>query len=197
MAKEKWTPDQLSAINLRPKKMLVSAAAGSGKTAVLSERIIKRLEDPNADITRFLIVTYTRLAASELRSRIGSKLRDKAVKVDGSLAKHFARQCNRLGSAHISTIHSYCAALVKRNFNKFDPPLPPVLNVCEEAQAIEIKTRLMDELIESAYSGEFAPITNFEAFANNFVTANDRALADEMLRHYQTVQGLPCGFETW
>ena len=197
MAKEKWTPDQLSAIDLRPKKMLVSAAAGSGKTAVLSERIIKRLEDPNADITRFLIVTYTRLAANELRSRIGSKLRDKAVKVDGSLAKHFARQCNRLGSAHISTIHSYCAALVKRNFNKFDPPLPPVLSVCEEAQAIEIKTRLMDELIEFAYSGQFAPIPDFEAFANNFVTANDRSLADEMLKHYQTVAGLPCGFETW
>lgn len=196
--KVNWTPDQLDAIDLTPNKMLVSAAAGSGKTAVLSERIIKRLiNDPNADITKFLVVTYTRLAAAELRSRIGKKLREAAADSPSDVSKRLSRQCNRLGSANISTIHSYCAALVKRNFTKFDPPLPPVLNVCEEAQSVEIKTRIMDELIEFAYSGSFGPTPDFEAFANNFVTSNDRALADELLKHYQTVSGLPDGFAKW
>lgn len=200
MANEKWTEDQKSAIYLTPNKMLVSAAAGSGKTAVLTERILQRLSDPNenADITKFLVVTYTRLAAAELRSRIGKKLREQAVKEsDGALAKRLMRQCNRLGSAYISTIHSYCAALIKRHFNEFDPPLPPVLKVCEEAQAEEIKEHIMDKLIEHAYSGSFAPIPNFEAFANNFVTGNDKKLAEKLLGLYQTVSGLPNGLRRW
>lgn len=197
MAKVKWTEDQLSAIRLRPKKMLVSAAAGSGKTAVLSERIISRLTDPrsNADITKFLVVTYTRLAAAELRSRIGKKLREASVNTSGDISRRMARQCNRLGSAHISTIHSYCAALVKRHFRELE--LPPVLKVCEEAQAIELKERVMDELIELAYAGGFAPIPDFEAFAGNFVTAGDKKLAEKLLKLYQTVSGLPNGFRKW
>ena len=80
-SKTSWTKDQLNAIRLKPKKMLVSAAAGSGKTAVLSERILRRLSDTEAqsEISRFLIVTYTKLAAAELRSRIGLKLREAAA----------------------------------------------------------------------------------------------------------------------
>ena len=199
MATVKWTTDQLNAIKLTPKKMLVSAAAGSGKTAVLSERILRRLTDPNSntDITKFLVVTYTRLAAAELRSRIGKKLREEAVNTTGAVSRRLSRQCNLLGSAYISTIHSYCAALVKRHFRDPKLDLPPVLKVCEESPALEIKERIMDDLIELAYRGDFEPIPDFEAFANNFVTANDKKLAEKMLKLYQTVSGLPNGFRRW
>ncbi|MBR2459871.1 MAG: UvrD-helicase domain-containing protein [Clostridia bacterium] len=192
-----WTPDQENAIILRPNKMLVSAAAGSGKTAVLAERIIRRLTDPgeDADISRFLIVTYTRLAAAELRSRIGKKMREAAENADSATRKRLAKQCSRLGSAQISTIHSFCATLVKRNFQRLS--LPAALKVCEEAQANELKTGVMEQLIEQAYAGNFAPILDFISFSDNFVTTKDKDLQKNLLRLYERVIGLPRGFEKW
>ena len=193
--KIEWTPAQKAAIALRPRKLLVSAAAGSGKTAVLTQRIIEELTDKesDADISRFLIVTYTRMASAELKSRISEAIRSEASRSPDS--KKLAKQLLRLGSAKISTIHSFCADLIKRNFHRLS--LPASLKVCEEAQAIEIRTGIMDSLMESAYAGKFSPIPDFRAFSDNFVTTRDTRLADTFLKLYRDIIAIPNGFDIW
>lgn len=190
-----WTAEQLAAINERPKKMLVSAAAGSGKTAVLTERIISELTDKQApaDISRFLIVTYTRAAASQLKSKISSAIQN-AASADPK-NKALARQLVKLGNAKISTIHSFCATIVKQNFERLS--LSPSLRVCEAAQANELKENVMSELIELAYHGEIPEIPDFHTFADNFVTGNDSRLADTFLSLYEKVNMLPNGTALW
>ncbi len=189
------TPEQLDAVMLRPQKLLVSAAAGSGKTTVLTERIIRELTDKEApaDISDFLIVTYTRAAAEDLKSKISEAVR-RAVEADPGNAA-LARQYSRLGGARISTIHSFCAALVKRNFNRLG--LSPSLKVCEADRANELKSEVMDALIEEGYAGNIASISDFPAFADNFVTGNDARLADILLKLHERAVTLPDGFSQW
>lgn len=189
------TSEQLDAVTLRPRKLLVSAAAGSGKTTVLTERIIRELTDKEepADISDFLIVTYTRAAAEDLRGKIGEALRRASAADPENVA--LARQYSRLGGAHISTIHSFCAALVKRNFNRLS--LSPSLKVCEADMANELKSEVMDELIEEGYAGRLGAIPDFSAFADNFVTGNDARLADILLKLYERSIILPDGAARW
>ena len=102
-----WTPAQLSAIEMRDKTLLVSAAAGSGKTATLTERIIRSLTDDNnpADISRMLIATFTRASAADLREKISAALSKKLA--ENPTNRNLADQLVALGSAHISTIDSF------------------------------------------------------------------------------------------
>jgi len=123
------TPDQALAINTRDRSVLLSAAAGSGKTATLTQRIIESLiakEDP-LSLDEMLIVTFTRAAAAELRERISSALAS-ALAEDPTDA-HLTRQTVILGSADISTIDSFCLNVVKTNFERLTlpdgSPLPP------------------------------------------------------------------------
>ena len=112
MAERKWTPAQAEAIAERNKTLLVSAAAGSGKTATLTERIIRSLTDPEskADLSRMLVVTFTRAAAAELRTRISGAL--SAAIASGGRTAHLSRQLLALPTAKISTIDSFCLDLV-------------------------------------------------------------------------------------
>ena len=114
----KWTNMQQSAIFGRAKKLLVSAAAGSGKTAVLVERVFARLDDPKApaDITDFLIVTFTNAAAAEMRTRIARELSARAAANPSDA--HLRRQSLTLYKAKICTIDSYGMDLLRRNFQK-------------------------------------------------------------------------------
>ena len=114
MAERRWTDEQLSAINTRDKTLLVSAAAGSGKTATLTERIIRQLTDPTSriDITSLLIVTFPNAAASELRAKVSAAL--EAAVIARPEDKALARQLYLLPAAEISTIDSFCNELVRK-----------------------------------------------------------------------------------
>ena len=116
----KWTDEQLLAIETRGKNLLVAAAAGSGKTAVLVERIIKIITDDNnpVDIDKLLVVTFTNAAASEMRERIGDAISKKLEEMPDS--KMLQRQLALLNKSNITTIHSFCLDIIKNNFHLID-----------------------------------------------------------------------------
>ena len=125
-----WTPAQLSAIEMRDKTLLVSAAAGSGKTATLTERIIRRITDEKspADISKMLIVTFTRAAAAELRAKIFTALSNAVAKSPTN--KHLASQLVKIGSAKICTIDSFYFDIIQAVGNFFVSALTrPVISV--------------------------------------------------------------------
>lgn len=183
-----WTTEQLAAIETRGKTLLVSAAAGSGKTTVLTERIIRLLTDPAepASLERMLIVTFTRAAAAELRQRISRALGD-ALAADPQ-NKHLHRQLLALSSAKISTIHAYCLELIRANFQRLG--LPAQFRVADEAEAGVLSRSLMDELIGQRYAADPA----FGDLADHFTGArSDASLADTFLGLYDKLAAYPEG----
>ncbi len=117
----KFSKNQQTVIDLRNKNILVSAAAGSGKTTVLVERIIKLIINENEDIDKFLIVTFTNAAASGMKQKIHKALVKEVLKGSGN--EHLRRQLNMLSKSSISTIHSFCIDVVRKNFHvvEIDP----------------------------------------------------------------------------
>jgi len=111
---EKLTPQQLQAVTNRGGKLLVSAAAGSGKTKVLVDRLLSYLTDPihPANIDEFLIITYTKAAASELRGKIASKLSERIALEPEN--RHLQRQLQRLYMTNISTVHAFCGDILRQ-----------------------------------------------------------------------------------
>lgn len=124
----KWTEEQQQVIDLRDHNILVSAAAGSGKTAVLVERIIARLtRDANpVDVDHMLIVTYTEAAAAEMKERIGVAI-EKELEEDPS-SEHLKRQSALIHTAKITTIHSFCLSVIREYFHTID--LDPGFQYC-------------------------------------------------------------------
>ena len=145
----KWTPAQTAAMTTLGRTLLISAAAGSGKTATLTERIIRRLTNPErpAELSRMLIVTFTRAAAAELKERIGQALA-KAIEKDPT-NRHLQKQYLGLGGAHISTIDSFCREPVKAHFAELG--LPAATRIADEAELRPLRERIMGELIDEFY----------------------------------------------
>ena len=113
---ERWTDEQKSAINEKGRNIIVSAAAGSGKTSVLSERVCRFVAD-GGDIERLLVVTFTKAASKEMRSRIRKKIADLCrAEQDPETKKRLRRQLVKVGNARISTIDSFFGDLVRENF---------------------------------------------------------------------------------
>ena len=144
-----WTPSQEAAMSIDGKTLLVSAAAGSGKTSVLTERIIRKLTDAEhpADLSRMLIVTFTRAAAAELKGRIAKALTD-AMATDPENA-HLSRQLFLLGSAQISTIDAFFQKAVRANFERLS--LPASFRMADETEVLPIAAEIMDGLLEEYY----------------------------------------------
>ena len=144
-----WTPAQSAAMSTLGRTLLISAAAGSGKTATLTERIIRRLTDPvaPADLSRLLIVTFTRAAAAELRERISGALTEAIAKDPGN--RHLQDQLIGLGGAHISTIDSFCREPVKAHFAELG--LPATTRIADDAELIPLRQRVMGEIIDEFY----------------------------------------------
>ena len=144
-----WTPAQSAAMSTMGRTLLLSAAAGSGKTATLTERIIRRLTDPvnPADLNRLLIVTFTRAAASELRERISSALTKAIARDPGN--RHLQNQLIHLGSAHISTIDAFCREPVKAHFAEIG--LPAATRIADDAELLPLCERIMGEIIDEFY----------------------------------------------
>ena len=132
-----FTPQQQKVIDLREKNILVSAAAGSGKTAVLVERILGLILDEKnpVDIDRLLIVTFTNAAAGEMRERIGAAIEERLRKEPESL--HLQRQATLLHHAQITTIDSFCLFVIKNNFNEIG--LDPGFRVADSGEVELLK----------------------------------------------------------
>lgn len=146
---EQLTPQQYQAVHNRGGKLLVSAAAGSGKTKVLVDRILSYLKDhaDPANVDDFLIITYTKAAASELRSKIAAKLTE-AIALEPE-NKHLQKQIQRLFLAKISTVHSFCADILREYAYKLD--LAPDFRVADEAECRELRDLVMADLLDDAY----------------------------------------------
>lgn len=146
-----WTDEQWHAITARGEDILVAAAAGSGKTAVLVERIIRRLtEKEGVDVDRLLIVTFTNAAAAEMRKRIGVALEKALKEKPGSL--HLRRQLTLLNRASISTLHSFCIEVLRKYYYQLD--LDPNFRIADETEAELIRQEVLEELLEEEYGLE-------------------------------------------
>ncbi len=148
---EKLTPQQQMAVENRGGKLLVSAAAGSGKTKVLVDRLLKYIQDPidPANIDDFLIITYTKAAAAELRSKIAAKLSEHIAADPGN--RHLQRQLQRLYLAKISTVHSFCSDILREYAYLLD--ISADFRVADENEILQLRSRAMEDVLEAAYNG--------------------------------------------
>ena len=150
-----WTEEQKTAIEATDKTVLLSAAAGSGKTATLTERLIRMItrEENPLDVTRILVVTFTRDAAEELRVRISAAL-DEAVKSNPS-STHLSRASLLLPTAKIRTIDSFCNDLVKGHTDTLG--IKPHYRIPDAAECQLLSEEILDALISDAFNGVYAP----------------------------------------
>ncbi|MBR6571799.1 MAG: UvrD-helicase domain-containing protein, partial [Clostridia bacterium] len=140
-----FTPAQQQAITARNRELLVSAAAGSGKTAVLVERILRMIADDGLSIDRMLIVTFTRAAAGEMRERLENRLLEAA---EGNA--RLMKQADLVASAQISTIHSFCQQTVRRYFQHCE--IDPQFGLCDERTRAAFYQESMQEALDSIYT---------------------------------------------
>ena len=145
---EKLTPQQKLAVENRGGKLLVSAAAGSGKTKVLVDRLMSYLTDPvdPANLDDFLIITYTKAAAVELRGKISDKLTGYISEHPEN--KHIQQQIQRLYLSRISTVHAFCADILREYAYRLD--ISADFRIAEENEIQEIMYRVLDRLLEDA-----------------------------------------------
>ncbi|HHV56908.1 MAG TPA: helicase-exonuclease AddAB subunit AddA [Firmicutes bacterium] len=177
----RWTEEQRQAIGAAPGNILVAAAAGAGKTAVLVERVIRRVLDPArpVDIDRLLVVTFTEAAAAEMRQRIGRAL-EAALAADPGSA-YLQRQLALLGRAAISTLHSFCLKAVRRYFYQLE--LDPGFKVMDEAEADLVAHEVLDELWEEEYAREVDAPGPFAHLLDCYSSAgSDDELKDLLLK---------------
>ncbi len=161
-SERKWTREQLSAINTRDKTLLVSAAAGSGKTATLTERIIRSLTDTESpvEISSLLIVTFTRAAASELRVKI-TKALENACKADPE-NKELERQLYLLPTAKIRTIDAFCNDILKNNTDTVG--ISPSYRLSDRAEEELLSQKILEGMIDALYADELCEVASSADF---------------------------------
>ena len=147
---EQLTAQQKQAVTDRGGKLLVSAAAGSGKTKVLVDRLLSYLLDPinPANLDEFLIITYTKAAAAELRGKIAGKLTEKIAEEPEN--RHLQQQLQRLHLAKISTVHSFCSEILREYAYILD--IPTDFRVADEDECLELQSKVLQQVLEEAYS---------------------------------------------
>ncbi|MDD3401783.1 MAG: helicase-exonuclease AddAB subunit AddA [Hespellia sp.] len=181
-----WTEEQQKVIDIRDRNILVSAAAGSGKTAVLVERIIQRLtgEDP-IDVDRLLIVTFTEAAAAEMKERIRLAI-EKELEAHPENV-HLQRQATLIHNASITTIHSFCLSVIRDHFHVID--LDPGFRICDEGERKLLSHDIVEQLLEEKYD---AAEGEFLAFIERFATGRDDKKIEELiLRWYEYSRSYP------
>ncbi|MBQ4551052.1 MAG: helicase-exonuclease AddAB subunit AddA [Oscillospiraceae bacterium] len=176
--KEQLTPQQRQAVENRGGMLLVSAAAGSGKTKVLVDRLMKYIMDPAspANIDDFLMITYTKAAAAELRGKIAAKLSEHIAENPGS--HHLQRQMQRLHLAKISTVHSYCTDLLRQYAADLD--LPADFRVGDENECRQLREQAMNEVLDEAYSAR-GENPDFQAFVDTQGLGRDDRLVPQIV----------------
>ena len=181
MGETKWTEEQLKAIETRRCNLLIAAAAGSGKTAVLVERIIRIItnEESPVDIDRLLVVTFTSAAASEMRERIASAITKALEKSPNS--KNLQKQLTLLSRANITTMHSFCLDVIKNNFHIID--LDPAFRILDETEGMLLRSEVLEELFEDKYENDDKEFLDLvEAYSDS---KSDDKLKDIVLDLYK------------
>lgn len=194
---EKLTPQQQMAVNDRGGKLLVSAAAGSGKTKVLVDRLMSYLTDPTdpADLDAFLIITYTKAAAAELRGKIAAKLTERIAQEPEN--RHLQQQLQRLYLTKISTVHSFCGDILREYAYKLD--LPADFRVADENECIQLQTRALQQVLDEAYEladsdADFRAFMDTQGFGRD-----DRQIPEIVLKVYNSAKCHldPTGWLDW
>ena len=191
MSKPRWTEEQKQVIDLRDRNILVSAAAGSGKTAVLVERIISEItEGPSPkDIDKLLVVTFTKAAAAEMRTRIGAALEEKLRQEPEN--QHIQKQASLLHAAQITTIDSFCQSVIKNYFHVIS--LDPAFRVADETDMELMKQDVLAELLEDNYKrAKEEKDEVFWAFTDMLSTGRtDHAVEEMVLSLYRVASSYP------
>ena len=185
MGKVCWTEDQLRAIESRDGTLLVSAAAGSGKTAVLVERLLRRVERDGADIDRFLMITYTNAAASELRAKIIDAIAKRLA--DAPDDRRMARQARIVHRAKISTIHAYCTQVLRTHGHLRG--IADDFKIMDEGEAEALRRQALCDLLEEEYG---AARPEFLALCDALCgERDDRRLEESVLLLHQKSRSHP------
>ncbi len=182
-----FTPDQQRVIDTRNCNILVSAAAGSGKTAVLVERIIQMITDDSnpVDIDRLLIVTFTSSAAAQMRERISKAVSQKLEEYPES--EHLQKQASLIHNAQITTIDSFCLFVIRNNFNEIG--LDPAFRVADESEVRLLESDVMGKLLEEAHT---EPTERFLHFIECYSTGtNEKKIEEAILRLYHFSMSYP------
>ena len=147
-----YTAEQRAAIDSRDNRLIVSAAAGSGKTAVLVRRVIELLCEPGADrrISDFVVVTFTNAAASEMRSRIAAAIQERLVQEPEN--SRLRRQLSLLPTARIQTVHSFCQELVRQNFIRCG--VTADFKLMDEEESRNLRDEVLDAMLEAEYAAD-------------------------------------------
>ncbi len=187
MSERQWTTQQEHSITATEGTILVSAAAGSGKTAVLVERVIRMITDPNepVDVDRLLIVTFTRAAAAEMRQRLSVALAKKAAEDPENLT--YQRQQMLLPQAQISTIHGFCSTLLREQAGRAG--LPPRFRVAEESETVLLSNEALDAVLEESYAAKDPAFVQLAAQLSE--EKNDSGLREAVKQAYIFMQAQP------
>jgi len=185
MADIQFTPEQQAAIAERGGDLLVSAAAGSGKTRVLVERLMDQVED-GANVGQFLILTYTRAAAAELRSRISDEISRRSGL---GASKHLRRQRDLIYQADMGTIHAFCAKIVREFAHVLD--IQPDFRVADESEARSLLRQVLEDVLEARYGAAEAD-SGFSLLADTLSEGRrDGPLAETVLEVREKIRSHP------
>lgn len=193
--KAKWTEEQLRAINERGRNILVSAGAGSGKTAVMVERVVGLVLTDRVPVSAMLIVTFTKAAASEMKERLRNALKDRlteALKSAGPEAEEeqawIKEQLDSLHTAQISTFHSFAQRVLKEFFYFTD--IEPGFRVLDQAEDEVLKEQAMEELFDSEYDEDREDFREFlDAYSGEKNDSDARVLIQTLYTRLEAVPG--------
>ena len=189
-----WTKEQSQAIYQKGSNILVAAAAGSGKTAVLVERIINKIIKEKIDIDRLLVVTFTNAAASEMRERILNsiyKIIESEETKDEEIINHLQRQITLLNKANICTIDSFCLDVIKNNF--FEIEISPNFRIADTAEIDLLKQEVLEKIFEEKYENHDE---DFEKLIKTYTSyRDDTPLKDLILKIYTYIESNPFPLE--
>lgn len=175
-----WTNDQLRAIKTRGGKVLVSAAAGSGKTAVLSERVLDFILS-GGNVDKLLVVTFTDAAAIEMKTRIKIKIEEKVLEEKEN--KHLLKQLTLIDNAKIATMDSFYSELVKQNFDKLD--IMPNFSILSKPEEDILKNKVIDDLLEESFNDDLINLLHI------FNSSSNDLIKDKIIKISEFLNSIP------
>ena len=186
MGEVKWTKEQEQAIYENNSNILVAAAAGSGKTAVLVERIINKIINEKIDIDKLLVVTFTNAAASEMRERILDAIYEKLEKNPENT--HLERQVTLINKASICTIDSFCLEVVRNNFYELDN-ISPNFRIADTTEILLLEQEVLEEIFQEKYEKEDKDFIKLLTTYTSY--RDDTPLKDLILKIFSYIQSNP------